>query len=143
MNALKSTHGLNVGIEVILRRMQVRRKKLEMENIEDSGSRTDRSKSNPTSPHRHRSRSRTEIRARSDSKSVADELSIRKRLRTTRRQSDVVMQDDSTDILSLRSEIEILKSQISSIEEDHMELSRLMGTEESSLSYLEITPVRE
>ena len=118
-------------------------KKSEMEIIVVGESKHDRSKSNPTSPGRRRSRSRPGLRSRSDSKSVADELSIRKRKRTTRRQSDVVMQDESTDILSLRSDIEMIKSQISFIEEDHMELSRMIGLEGGSLSYLEMTPVRE
>jgi len=111
--------------------------------IIDNDPRNERSQSNPTSPRRRRSRSRNSRRSRSDSKSVKGELSIRKRLRTTRRQSDVVMEDDSQDLLSLRSDIEMLKSQISSIEEDHMELSRMIELDGGTLSYLETTPVRE
>jgi hypothetical protein len=53
------------------------------------------------------------------------------------------MEDESQDLLSLRSDIEMLKSQISSIEEDHMELSRMIELDGGTLSYLETTPVRE
>ena len=114
-----------------------------MEIIHDVNSIKDKCPSNPVSPTRRRSRSRNHLRSRSDSKSAKGELSIRKRLRTTRRQSDVVMGDESLDMASLRSDIELLKSQINCIEEDHMELSRMIELEGGALSYLETTPVRE
>jgi hypothetical protein len=61
----------------------------------------------------------------------------------TRRQSDVVMEDSLADIDSIRSDIEALKAQISCIEDDHIEITRLMESDGGNLSYLETTPVRE
>ena len=61
-------------------------------------------------------------------------------MKTTRRQSDVVMSEPSPDITDLRSDIEILKDQIRMIENDHMELSQLLDTQ---LHYADTTQLRE
>ncbi len=115
----------------------------EMEIIQKPECREIVSHSSPVSPERRRSRSRNPFRCRSDSKSANKNSRLRKRVKMTRRQSDVVMEDSLADIHSLRSDIEALKAQITCIEEDHMEISRLMESDGGNLSYLETTPVGE